>query len=141
MTFTLCACTLHQCCKHAACAPHARLCRVHACRRHMTSHVIHLPHTCDIHPAHTLHTPNMPYTCPKPCLTHTACACIPATRMPCVGCTLSTCTYSCMHRHTKCKNITSLLHLNCMYPQCLHAPCKQHSSCTHATRTCITDYT
>jgi hypothetical protein len=56
--------------------------------------------------------------------------------MPQVGCTLFICTHSCMHRHTICKSATNLLH-----PQCMHAPCKQHSSYTHASLTWITDAT
>jgi len=56
-------CTFHKCHKHAACAPHACLCRVHARRTHTTSHVIHTLHACDIHPAHTKHAIHMSQTC------------------------------------------------------------------------------
>ncbi len=125
-------CTFHKYHKHAACAPHACLCRVHARRTHTTSHVIHTLHACDIHPAHTKHAINLSYAC---------CTCTAYLPLACQDWTLSKCTHSCLHRHTTCKNATSLLHIHCKHTQCMHAPGKQHSSGTHATLTCITDAT
>jgi hypothetical protein len=39
---------------------------------------------------------------------------------------------------TTCKNATSSIHIQRMHTRCMHDPHKKHSSCTHATLTCIT---
>ncbi len=41
---------------------------------------------------------------------------------------------------TTWKNATSSMHIQRMHTQCMHGPHKKHSSCTHATLTCIATY-
>ncbi len=94
----------------------------YAGRMHAAHTPLHMSYTHRMLVTFTLHTPNMPYTCHKPvlCMLH----------MHCI-----------LAMEVQCKKATNLLHVHSMHIQCMRAPRKQHSSCTHATLTCITDAT
>ncbi len=153
-------CTLHASCKHmiitlCACHTHAAYtwhahftnatCMLHVTHMHAYAGHMHAAHTplymsykhhmlvtFTLH-AHTKHAIHMSQTC----LMHAAHAphtCHPLCRLN----TFQMQTF--MHAlayYITCKNTTSLLHVHCMHTQCIRAPRKQHSSCTHATLTCI----
>ena len=120
------------CCMCPTCMPMQGACMPHTHHFTCHTHTACLWHSPCTHQTCHTHVTNLSYAC---------CTCTAYLPLACQGWTLSKCTHSCLHRHTTCKNATSLLHIHCKHTQCMHAPGKQHSSCTHATLTCITDAT
>jgi hypothetical protein len=100
---------------------------------------LHMSYTHCMLVTFTLHTPNMPYTCHKAvlCMLHMHCilaTCLPRLNYFQMHTFMLAQAYYMQERH-------KLAAIHCKHIQCMHAPGKKHSSCTHATLTCIIDAT
>jgi hypothetical protein len=129
------ACTWHKCCKHTACARHARLYRAHACRTHTTFHVLHTPHACDIPPAHTKHAIHISQTC----LMHTAHA-LHTCHSLAIGRLNTFQMHTFMHAQAYCMQephkLAAHTHAHTMYACSTQTTLEQHTCHTHLHQRC-----